>query len=109
MVSTPRLSAPSVAEPHVTHTPPVNIRGCRRPSLQPSHGHFGMSYPPLIKPLMRAYHWSIGPAMRPCIYLTEVQALSIVTALAGGLSAYPNTVASPTELQMYEISQLYIN
>ena len=24
---------------------------------------------------------------------TEVQALSIVTALAGGLSAYPNTVA----------------
>ena len=40
---------------------------------------------------------------------TEVQASSIVTVLAGGLSAYPNTAASPTELQMYEFSRLYIN
>jgi len=27
--------------------------------------------PPLIEPLMRAYYWPIGPAMRPCIYLMQ--------------------------------------
>ena len=34
---------------------------------------------------------------------SAVQVLSIVTALAGGFQLmYPNTVASPTELQMYK-------
>jgi len=39
VVFTARLSARLVAEPHVTHTTPVDIRGCPRPSLQPSRGH----------------------------------------------------------------------
>ena len=65
---TARLSARSVAEPHVTLTTPVDIRECRRPSLQPSRGHLRMSLPLLIESLMRAYYWPIGPAVRPYIY-----------------------------------------
>jgi hypothetical protein len=64
LVFTARLSARSVAEPYVTHTTPVDIRECSRPSLQPSRGQIRMSLPPL----MRAYYWPIGPAVRPYIY-----------------------------------------
>ena len=38
VVFTTRLSARSVAEPHVTHPTPVDIRECPRPSLQLSRG-----------------------------------------------------------------------
>ena len=37
----------------------------------------------------------------------EVQVLSIVTALAGGPSTYPNAVASCSQPQMYEFSSLH--
>jgi hypothetical protein len=69
VVFTTRLSARSVAEPHVTHTTPVDIRECPRPSLQPSRGQIRMSLPLLIESLMRAYYWPIGLAVRPYIYL----------------------------------------
>jgi hypothetical protein len=45
LVFTTWLSARSVAEPHVTHTTPVDIRECPQPSLQPSRRQIRMSLP----------------------------------------------------------------
>ena len=68
VVFTTRLSAHSVAEPHVTHTTPVDIRECPPPSLQPSRGQIRIYLPLLIESLIRAYYWPISLAVRPYIY-----------------------------------------
>ena len=48
----------------MTHTTPVDIRECPRPSCSQAVDIFEYLTPPLIEPLMHAYHWPIGPAVR---------------------------------------------
>jgi len=65
---TARLSARSVAEPHVTLPPPSRFANFHGQAYSQTVDIFEYLTPPLVKPLMRAYHWPIGSAVRPCIY-----------------------------------------
>ena len=47
---------------------PAHIREYSHRHLRPSRDILKSRNPLLIKPLMHAYYWPIGAAIRPCVY-----------------------------------------